>query len=190
MKITKMKIVFKEARSKVKRKEEVRNMVCMHWNSGFCKQHQCNYVHTDEDCDIHLQGEKCRYNKCKDRQGQTGTDKDKKEQRVTDKDRQGQTGTDRDIQGQAGTNRDRQGQTRTYRNSQGQTGTDRDRQGQTGTERDRQGQTGTSRDNQGQKRDCLCWSLFVPVFPCLVPALSLLVPVCPCPVPGIDWHNW
>ena len=41
--------VIEEARSKVKKKEEVKNKVCMHWNSGFCKQSQCNYVHTDED---------------------------------------------------------------------------------------------------------------------------------------------
>ena len=53
--------VIEEARSKVKKKEEVKNMVCMHWKSGFWKQSQCNYVYTDEDCHIHLQGEKCRY---------------------------------------------------------------------------------------------------------------------------------
>ena len=36
--------------------EEVKNMVCMHWNSAFSKESQCNYVHNYEDCYIHLQG--------------------------------------------------------------------------------------------------------------------------------------
>ena len=40
----------------MKSKEEVKNKVCMHWNSAFCKESQRNYVHTDEDCCIHLQG--------------------------------------------------------------------------------------------------------------------------------------
>ena len=52
--------VIEEARSKVKKKE-VKNKVNMHWNSGFCKHTQCNYVHTDEDCNIHLQREKCKF---------------------------------------------------------------------------------------------------------------------------------
>ena len=80
----------------MKSKEEVKNKVCMHWNSGFCKQSQCYHVHTDEDCDNRLQGEKCRYSKCRDVQGQTRTDRD----------RQGQAGTDREKQGQAGTGRE------------------------------------------------------------------------------------
>ena len=79
--------------------------------------------------DFHLQGESCRCSKCRDIQGQTGTDKDK----------QGQTGTDRDRQGQTWTDKDKQGQT----------GTDKDKQGKTGTDRDKQGQAGT-------KRDCPC----------------------------------
>ena len=64
-----------------------------------------------------------------------------------------------------------------------QTGTYSDRQGQAVTSLDRQGQAGTSMDRKGM-------SLFVPVCPCLVPALSLLIPACPCVVPGIDWYNW
>ena len=36
--------VIEEARLKVKK------------NSGFWKESQCNYVHTDEDCYVHLQG--------------------------------------------------------------------------------------------------------------------------------------
>ena len=56
---------------------------------------------------------------------------------------------------------------------------DKDRQRLTRTNRVKHGQTGTSRD----KRECPCFSLLVPVCPCifnacpwLVPDLSLLVP--------------
>ena len=95
--------LIEEARSKVKTTEEVKQKDCMHWNSGFCKQSQCYYVYTDEDCNNHLEGQKCRYRKCRDTQGQTGTDKDRQGHTWTDKDTQGQTGTDRDRQGQKGT---------------------------------------------------------------------------------------
>ena len=61
----------------------------MHMTNGFYKQSQSNYIHTDEDCEIHLHGEKCGYSKCRDIQGQTGTDMDI----------QGHTGTDRERQG-------------------------------------------------------------------------------------------
>ena len=86
-----------------------------------------------------------------------------------------------------------QGRTRTYRDRQGH-------QGQARKSMDRHRQTKKSRDKQGlagTERECLCLSLFVPVFPCIVPALSLLcpwlsllVPACPCSVPYIDWHTW
>ena len=46
--------VIKEERQKVKKR--VKNRVFMHWNSAFCKESQCNYVNTDENCYIHLQG--------------------------------------------------------------------------------------------------------------------------------------
>ena len=85
----------------------------MHWNSGFCKKSQCNHIHTNKDCYIHLKGWPMQRHT-----GTTGTNKD----------RQGQTGTDRDRQGQAGTSMGRQGQT----------GTDRDRPGKAWTDRDRQ----------------------------------------------------
>ena len=52
----------------MKSKEEVKNKVCMDWISTFCKESQCNYVHTDEDI--------WRYSKCRDLQGQTRTDRD------------------------------------------------------------------------------------------------------------------
>ena len=82
----------------------------MHLNNGFCKQSHCYYIHTDEDCENHLQGEKCRYSKCIDIEGQTGRDKDKQEQKGTNKDRQGQTGTDKDKQGPTGGSTDKHGQ--------------------------------------------------------------------------------
>ena len=93
----------------MKSKAEVTNKVSVHWKSGFCKESQCNYAHTDEDCFIPLQGLTRRYSKCRDIQGQTGTDKV----------RQGQTGTDRDRQGQAGTSMGRQRQTETSRDGNG-----------------------------------------------------------------------
>ena len=94
--------VIEEARSKVKTTEEVKRKVCMHWNSGFCKQSQCYHVHTDDDCDNCLQKEKCRYSKCRDIQGQTRTHRDRQGETRTGRDRQGQTeqtGTDRDGHG-------------------------------------------------------------------------------------------
>ena len=39
----------------MKSKEEIKNKVCMYWNSGVSKE-LCNYVHTDQDKYIHLQG--------------------------------------------------------------------------------------------------------------------------------------
>ena len=67
----------------MKSKKEVKNKVGLHLNSGFCKESQCKYVHSDEDCYIHLQG-------------QTGRDKDRRGQTRTSRDKHGQTGTDRD----------------------------------------------------------------------------------------------
>ena len=64
----------------------------MHWKSGFSKQSHYHDVHTDEDCGNHMQGEKCKYGRCRDMHGQTGPNRD----------RQGQTKTDRDRQVQAG----------------------------------------------------------------------------------------
>ena len=78
----------------------------MHWNGDFCKQSQCNYVHTDEDYNTNLQGKKFRYRKYKYIQGQTVTEWDKQGYTGTDKDRQGNEGIDSDRQGQAGTSRD------------------------------------------------------------------------------------
>ena len=57
----------------------------MYWNSDFCKQRQFNYVHADDDCDIHLQGINAGITNVdtyrdRDRQGQTGTDRDRNEQ--------------------------------------------------------------------------------------------------------------
>ena len=66
----------------------------MHWKSGFYKQIQCNYVHSDEDCDIHLQGKKCMYSKCRDMQGQNRAHIDRQGETRTGRDRQGQTWTD------------------------------------------------------------------------------------------------
>ena len=132
--------------SKMKNKEEVKDKVCMHWNSGFCKESQCNYVHTDEDCYIHLQVWTWRYSKCRDRHEQTGT------------------------------YRLRQGQTRTYRVRQGQTRIDKDRQGQAWTDRDNHEQIGTSRDKKGMSLFVpvyLCLSLPCPCLSLLDPALSL-----------------
>ena len=76
------------------REKKVKNKVRMHWNSDFCKQSQCNYVHIDEDYNTNLQGKKFRYRNLdiyradSDRKGQTGTYRD----------RQGQTRKFRDIQ--------------------------------------------------------------------------------------------
>ena len=124
----------------------------MHWNSAFGKESQCNYVHTDEDCYIHLQWKAWRYSKCRDIQGHTGTEKD----------RQGHTGTEK-------------GQTGTYRDRKGQTGTYRDRQGQGGTSKQGQGQEGTIRDRKGMSLLVPTLSLLVPALPAC-PCLSLLVP--------------
>ena len=60
-------------------------------------------VHTNKDCYVNLQGQKLRYSKCRDIQGQTGTDKDRQGHTGTDKDKQKQAWTDRDQQEQAGT---------------------------------------------------------------------------------------
>ena len=81
-------LMKEEARSKLNKTEEVNQKLFMHWNSGFCKQSQRSHVHTDEDCANCLKGEKCRYDKCRDNNGQTWTDKG----------RQGLTGTDKDYQ--------------------------------------------------------------------------------------------
>ena len=62
----------------MKSKDEIKNKVCVHRNSGSCKKSQCNYVHTDEDFSIHLQEKTWRYSKCRDIQGQTGTDRHRK----------------------------------------------------------------------------------------------------------------
>ena len=80
----------------------------MHWNSGFYKPSQYYNLHTNEECDIHLQGEECRYSKCRDIQGQTGTDKNTQGETERDKDRQGQTETDMARRGHTG--KDRNGQ--------------------------------------------------------------------------------
>ena len=61
----------------------------MHLNSDFCKDSQCNYVLTDEDCYIHMQGK---------HEGRANV--------WTYMDRQGKTSKDRDIQGQTRTDRD------------------------------------------------------------------------------------
>ena len=70
----------------------------MDWNSGFCKQRKCNYIITDEDCEMHLQWENAgiaNIDTYRDRKGQTGKTQTKKE-------RQGQTGTEGDHQGRKG----------------------------------------------------------------------------------------
>ena len=72
-------------------------------NSGFGRESQCNYVHTDEGG---------RHD------GITNVE--------TYRDRQGQTRTDRDIQGHTGTDKDKQGQAWTDRDKKGQAGTDRE----------------------------------------------------------------
>ena len=84
----------------MKSKEEVKNRVCMHWNTAFRKGSQCNYGYTEEYCYIYLQGGTWRY--CN-----TGTDRDQKQ---TDRDIQGQTRTSRDKHWQTGTSRDKKGQ--------------------------------------------------------------------------------
>ena len=53
----------------MKSKEEVKNKVC--------KERQCYYVHTDEDCYIHLQGQTRTSRDSMDRQGQVGASKDR-----------------------------------------------------------------------------------------------------------------
>ena len=111
--------VIQEAKSKEKKTELGKNQVFMHWNSGFCEQSQCYYVHTDEDCENYLLGEKCRVSKCTDIQGQTGTNRDKQGQRGTEMDRQGQAWTDRARKGQTWTDRDRKGQAGTSREIKG-----------------------------------------------------------------------
>ena len=63
----------------MKSKEEVKNKVCTHWNSGFCKESQCNYDLTDEDCYIHLQSRHegiANVETYMDRQGKTRTEMD------------------------------------------------------------------------------------------------------------------
>ena len=63
--------IIDDARSKSKMEEKVQNKVCKHWNSGFCKQGHCKYLHSNEDCQIHLQGKECRDNKCMKRHRKT-----------------------------------------------------------------------------------------------------------------------
>ena len=70
--------------------EEVKNKVCMHWSSGFCKESQCNYVHTYEDFYILI------FRGRHDGIGNVGTYRDRQGQKGTDKDKQGQAWTDRD----------------------------------------------------------------------------------------------
>ena len=89
----------------------------------------------------------------------------------------------RDIQGQPGTYKDSQGQTRTSKNKQGQAATSSDKQRQAGTDRDRQRQKGTSRDRKGLSLFVSVWPCLVPACPCLSLLFSLLVPACPCVVP-------
>ena len=86
--------VIEEERLQLKKTEEDKHENLL--NSGFCNQSHCSYIHTNEDCENHLQGEKCRHSKFIYIEGQTGRDKD----------RQGLTGTDKDKHRQARTKRD------------------------------------------------------------------------------------
>ena len=44
--------------------------ICKHWDKGYCKNHDCQYSHTTEDCEIHLSGNLCRSSKCRKRHRQ------------------------------------------------------------------------------------------------------------------------
>ena len=96
--------VIEEERLQLKKTDKDKNENVL--NSGFCNQSHCSYIPTNEVCENHLQGEKCRYSKCIYIEGQTRRDKDRQGLTGTDKDRQGQTRTIRDRQGQARTERD------------------------------------------------------------------------------------
>ena len=91
--------MIEEAISKQKKNEKVINQISMHCYSEVCKQRKCNYINSDEDCEIYLQWEKCMHSKCRHIQRQKGSDREKEGQTRTDSDRQGQKGTSRGRKG-------------------------------------------------------------------------------------------
>ena len=84
-------------RSKLKKTKENKHDDA--FEQGIWKQSHYYYIHTDEDCENHLQEKKLRYSKCIEKEGRTGRDKDIQGLTGRDKDRQGQTRTSRDRQG-------------------------------------------------------------------------------------------
>ena len=58
------KEALKTETKSAREKEEIEGKVCKHWNRGYCKQENCNYLHSNSDCEYHLSGRKCRKKNC------------------------------------------------------------------------------------------------------------------------------
>ena len=92
---------IEETRSKEKKQKEVKKLVCIHWNSGFCKINVTKFVLMSTMIFICRGGISCITNveTYRDRQGQKRTDRDRHGQTRKSRDRQGRTGTSRDRKG-------------------------------------------------------------------------------------------
>ena len=89
----------------MKNKEEVKNKVCMHWNSAFCKEVNVTRFILMKTVIFICMGRHeviAHVETYRDRQGQTKTDRDIQGQTRTSRDKHGQTGTSREKQGQKG----------------------------------------------------------------------------------------
>ena len=54
---------LKKECDKKKENMSIKRKACKYWNSGFCKDKNCQNIHIHEDCEDHLDGYDCR-NKC------------------------------------------------------------------------------------------------------------------------------
>ena len=65
---------MKKKISLVQEKQGKKSTPCKHWNKGFCKNKYCEYMHSKDDCQFHIDGGNCQDNNCPKRHRNTCRD--------------------------------------------------------------------------------------------------------------------
>ena len=66
--------VLKKEISLVKDKQGKTSKPCKHWNKGFCKNKYCEFMHSKDDCQFHIDGGNCQDKNCPKRHRNTCRD--------------------------------------------------------------------------------------------------------------------